>query len=304
MALTTLPVLRPTTELATSERVLPGTRRVLGFFVGFTLLATWQLLVVGAFSDAYFAWTITGRLTSGFLGAAYAAGFVLAVLALRQQDWRDVRVAFLTVAVFTGLTLVPTLQHLHKFHIFDGGGIARLAAWVWLAVYVLIPLACLVVIVRQLGQPHVRERMRHPLPRWLIGVLAVQGVVLALVGGVLFVQGGLVHHFAEGTLAFWPWPLMPLGAQVIGAWLLALAVATGLTLVADDLRRLQVPAATYAAFGLFQLLVLARYAGQTRPDHAGTWLYAGVLASVVLTGAYGCWASSRSIRSGGVGPAA
>ena len=88
--------------------VLIPTRRVFVAFAALTLLATYQLLVVGAFTDRYFAWTISIRPTSAFLGAAYAAGFVLAVLALRRDRWRDVRVAMITVTVFTVLTLIPT----------------------------------------------------------------------------------------------------------------------------------------------------------------------------------------------------
>ena len=84
-----------------------------------TLLATNQLMVVADFTDRFFAWTISVRPNSAFLGAAYAAGFVLSVLALRRHRWRDVRVALLTVTVFTVLTLVPTLLHLHRLHLME-----------------------------------------------------------------------------------------------------------------------------------------------------------------------------------------
>ena len=104
-----------------------GTRRVFVAFAVLTPLATNQLLVVATFTDRFFAWTITVRPTSAFLGAAYAAGFVLAILALRQNRWRDVRVALVTVTVFTVLTLIPTLIHLHIFHLLYGG----LGATVW-----------------------------------------------------------------------------------------------------------------------------------------------------------------------------
>ena len=60
-------------------------------------------------------------------------------------------------------------------------------------------------------------------------------------------------------MSFWPWRLMPLGAQVIGAWLLALAVATALVIRERDLDRMLVPAVTYTAFGVFQLVVALRY---------------------------------------------
>jgi hypothetical protein len=278
----------------TSGGVLTGTRRVLIAFSVLTLLATNQLLVVASYSDRYFAWTISVRPTSAFLGAAYAAGFVLAVLALRRHRWRDVRVALVTVTVFTVLTLVPTLIHLHTFHLMDGGFVARVAAWFWLAVYLVIPVACVAVMVDQQRQPTTgSNQVRRPMPHWLTVLLAVQGGTLLMVGTTLFVGGATVHHFPADAMSFWPWRLTPLGAQVVGAWLVALAVAAALTIWERDLARLLVPAATYTAFGVFQLLVFLRYRAQVRPDYPWTWAYVAVLASIVVTGAYGCWAAMR-----------
>jgi hypothetical protein len=276
-----------------ADRVLPATRKVLVAFAVLTLLATNQLLVVGSFTDRYFAWTISVRATSAFLGAAYAAGFVLSVLALRQDRWRDIRVPVVTVTVFTLLTLVPTVIHLHIMHLWNGGWGARMAAWVWLAIYVLIPIACIAVVVLQWRQPTEVASVARPMPRWLIGILAVQWLVLLGAGGAMFVGAARVHHLAADAMSFWPWPLMPLGAQVMAAWLLALAVATALAIWQRDLDRLLVPAATYAAFGLFQLLVALRYWNQVRPDYAWGWLYIAVLASIALSGLYGCWAATR-----------
>jgi hypothetical protein len=281
------------TRPAVADRVLPATRKVLIAFAVLTLLATNQLLVVGSFTDRYFAWTISLRATAAFLGAAYAAGFVLSVLALRQDRWRDVRVPLVTVTVFTMLTLVPTIVHLHVVHLWDGGWGTRVAAWVWLTIYILVPVACTAVVLLQWRRPAVPTTVARPMPRWLIGVLVVQGLILLGVGGAMFLGAARVHHLPTGAMSFWPWPLMPLGAQVIGAWLLALAVAVALVIWQRDLDRLLVPAVTYAAFGLFQLLVALRYWSQIRPDYAWGWAYLGVLASIAAVGLYGCWAATR-----------
>ena len=281
------------TRPAVADRVLPATRKVLVAFAVLTLLATNQLLVVGSFTDRYFAWTISLRATSAFLGAAYAAGFLLSVLALRQDRWRDIRVPLVTVTVFTVLTLVPTVVHLHVVHLWNGGLGAQVAAWVWLAIYVLVPIACLTVVVLQWRQPAPVATISRPMPPRLIAVLVVQGLTLLGVGGAMFLGAARVHHLPTEAMGFWPWPLMPLGAQVIGAWLLALAVAVALVIWQRDLDRLLVPAVTYAAFGLFQLLVALRYWNQVRPDYAWGWLYLGVLASIAVVGLYGCWAATR-----------
>jgi hypothetical protein len=277
----------------TSDGVLVATRRVFVAFAVLTLLATNQLLVVGAYTDRYFAWTISLRATSAFIGAAYAAGFVLSVLALRQKRWRDVRVALVTVTVFTVLTLLPTLIHLHIFHLRDGDLVARLAAWIWLAIYVVIPFACLAVVIKQSRRPRRLDPARRPMPRWLTSLLAVQGGTLFLVGGAMFLGAAQVHHLPEGAMSFWPWRLMPLGAQVIGAWLIALAVAAALAIAERDLSRLLVPAATYTAFGVFQLLVALRYWTQVRSDYQWGWAYVALLISIAATGAYGCWVATR-----------
>lgn len=278
---------------AASGGVLKATRLVLIAFAVLTLLATNQLLVLAAHSDRYFAWTISLRPTSAFLGAAYAAGFVLAVLALRRQRWRDVRVALVTVTVFTVLTLVPTLIHLHILHLMDGGFVARAAAWFWLAVYVVVPIACLTVVINQQRQQPATgsDHIRRPMPNWLTLLLAGQGSILLAVGAALFLGGAAVHHLPADAMSFWPWKLTPLGAQVISAWLIALAVAAALTIWERDLTRLLVPAATYTAFGVFQLLVFIQNWAEVRSDYPWSWAYVGMLASIVVTGAYGCWAA-------------
>ena len=131
------------------DRLQAGTRVLLLAFTAFTLLAAISLLVLGGHTDTFFAWTIRSRPNASFLGAAYVAGFVLSVLALRQHSWIRVRVAVVTVTAFTILTLISTLEHLHRLHLMTGGASARLAAWVWLGVYLLIPVAGLTVVVRQ-----------------------------------------------------------------------------------------------------------------------------------------------------------
>ena len=44
--------------------------------------------------------SLASPLTAAFLGAGYAAGFVLVVLGLRARSWAEARAAVVTVAVF------------------------------------------------------------------------------------------------------------------------------------------------------------------------------------------------------------
>jgi hypothetical protein len=121
---------------------------VLVVFAVFTVLAAILLLVFTSSTHRFFAWPIHAESTAAFLGAGYAAGFVLSVLALRQDRWSRLRVAMVTVSAFTVLTLIATLLHGHVFHLAAGDPVARFAAWVWLVVYLTIPVACLVVVRR------------------------------------------------------------------------------------------------------------------------------------------------------------
>lgn len=259
--------------------VLPGTRRLLYLFCALTALAFVALFVLAAYTDRYFAWTISPPATAAFLGAAYAAGFVLVVLSLRERTWSRVRVPFVTVLVFTVVTLVATLLHLEAFHFDASGVVARPAAWFWLAVYVVVPLGMLVMLVAQerLPQPDLPGHL--PLPRGLAAVLAVQGAVFLVVGAVLFAA-------PDTQTALWPWPLTPLTARTVAAWLLAFGVGTVLALVDRDLARLELAAVAYAVFGALEVVVLLMYADVVRWGSPATWGYLVLAASTVLSGGY------------------
>ncbi|MGY1695183.1 hypothetical protein ACI780_09740 [Geodermatophilus sp. SYSU D00814] len=268
-----------------------GARRLLTAFALLTALATHQLLVQGGHTDRQWAWTIQARPTAAFLGAAYAAGLVLSVLSLRQRSWERVRVAVGTVTAFTVLTLAATYWHAHRLHLTAADPGARAAAWVWVAVYLTVPVCGVVVLVRQRGSRG-PGAVRSSMPVWLRWVLAAQGVALGSVGAVLFALGLTLHHGTHPMAGFWPWPLTPLSAQVVGAWLIALAVGAGLVIRERDLGRLRVPAIAYAAFGAFQWAVLLRYQDEMRGGPS-LWVYGALLTVVVATGAYGWWAVGR-----------
>ncbi|NEK56479.1 hypothetical protein GCU56_01135 [Geodermatophilus sabuli] len=269
--------------------VRPGTRWLLRAFLSLTTLAVLALVLLPG-AHHQFAWSIHMELTAAWLGAAYASGSLLSLLALRRNGWHEVRIAVVTVATFTWLTLVATLVHTHKLNLMSGTLPGRLAAWVWLAVYLVVPVACWVLVSRQ-DRDHVRSRVLHrPMPRSLAGLLGAQGVVLAAAGTVLFLGGLTVHHESEAVTRFWPWDLMPLSSQVIGAWLIALGLGAALVIRDRDLSRLRVPAAAYTAFGVLQLGVLVGHRADVEAGDPWLWAYVAVLAVVVGTGGFGWWA--------------
>ena len=87
--------------------------------------------------------------------------------------------------------------------------LAKGAAWFWLAVYVVLPLAMLVLLVVQERAPGGDPPARHPVPGVLRAALGVESAVLLAVG---------VPLYAVPTTAttLWPWELTPFTARVDG----------------------------------------------------------------------------------------
>jgi hypothetical protein len=294
---------RAVSRTGPADQVEPGTRLLLRCFVGLTLLAVLALLVFSSRTDEDFAWSIRLEVTAAFLGAAFAAGCLLSLLSLRQRRWTRIRVPVVTVAVFTAISSAATLVHHHRLHLADGSAPARAAAWLWLVVYLVVPVACVLVIGRQERGPARPEASPRPLPRWLNVLLAAQGVVLTTAGAVLFLGCLTVHHEAKAITHFWPWALTPLSGQIIGAWLIAFGVAAGLAIRERDLSRLLIPAVAYTVFGVLELLVLLRFRGLVRAGDPWLWVYVALLLTAVGTGGYGWWAATRRPPPGGAGSA-
>ncbi len=274
-----------------------GTRRLLIAFAVLTLLAVLQLLLLADVADRYWAWTIRTELTAAFLGAAYGGGFVLSVVALRQREWSRIRLPVLTVTVFTWLTAAATFIHLHRLHLTSGGPVARVVAWVWLAVYVVVPVVGVLVVRRQERRRVRAEPVLRPLSDALTVALAIEGALFLAAGVLLFGGGWSVHHSEpRSAAAFWPWALTPLSAQIIGAWLIALSVAAALAIVQGDVGRQLVAATTYTAFGVFEFVAVTWYWPQLNRHDAWLWAYLAFLAAVVLTGALGIRAARRHGR--------
>ena len=158
----------------------------------------------------YWAWTIKSPLTAAFFGAGYLSAAVALGLAARAPSWERARIVAVAAFTLTSLALVATLLDLDTFA-FGEGGLTEAVAWVWLAVYVALPPAVLVAFILQ--ERLVRETAEDPaaLPASRL-VCAVTGAVIVLLGIGLFADWSWL-------VARWPWPLPPLPARVVGAWL-------------------------------------------------------------------------------------
>jgi hypothetical protein len=266
------------------RRLVPAMRALLVVFAVLTALAVGSLFVLADQTDETFAWTIQPPLTAAFLGAGYAAGCVLVVLSLRDGVWARTRVPMLTILVFVVLTLVATLVHVNRMHFDDDFGglplLPKVAAWFWLAVYVVVPVGMVVLIWWQERAPGDDPAPRHPVPRPLRAALAVESTVLLVVGAALFVVP------ATAT-TLWPWALTPFTGRVIAAWLVAFGVATALAAVAGDLGRLRTAAIAYTVFGVLVAVAVVRFSGAVTWSGLATWGFAVLVVAVIGTGAAG-----------------
>lgn len=277
-------------DLSPSIRPLTnGMRGLLLVFGLLTLLAVGVLYILAESTNRYFAWTVLPPVTAAFLGGGFGAGFVLVLLTRRERAWANARVGVLTILLFVVLTLLATLLHLDRFHFSAPGAIARFAAWFWLIVYVIVPLAMIAVLARQVRVPGSDPPRQRALPRWITWLIGLQAMVMVVLGTGLFLV-------PQAVRTVWPWALTPLTGRAIGAWLIALGVGAALAIREQDLLRLRAAVAAYAVFGALQLGALARFADQVRWGVAG-WAYTLVAISVLIVGLGGWMAASGISRN-------
>lgn len=272
--------------------VVAPVRVLLGLAAALVFLAGLQLFVFPLRTAEWFAWTIGAPMTAVFLGAAYWSAGVLEVAGARSHEWGRAGLAVWPVFVFTTLTLVVSLVHLHSFHLGSKHPTsARVVTWGWLAIYALVPIGLLVAARIQAAtrpspagtttnRTEPAATTRRPLPTGLRVLLAALAVVLLATGVALLALP------VTAVAGLWPWPLTPLTAHAIGAWLVGLGWAAGQAYLINDVAWVQPLAQAGVAFLLLAGLALARYGEAlewTRPAAAG------FVAVLVGLGAAGFW---------------
>ena len=262
-------------------------------FRGSSLLAliAGLLLFAGATrTEDYFSWTIEPAQTAAFLGAAYWAAAVLFSWAARQRHRERIWIAALPEATVAVLLLIATQLHLDKFH-------DDLFGYFWVAVYAIAAPVLIYLIAATHSAPGAEAGPVLPLPPWLRLVLALQATVFAIYGIGLFVS-------PSGFDGAWPWPLTPLTARAIAAFLLGFAMAAAIAVRGNSLRRLRGAALTYAVLGALELLAAVLHSSDFR-DAAALPGFLAFFATVLAAGLAGALlnpaaqpTSSRSAFSG------
>jgi hypothetical protein len=267
-------------------------RVVLMVFLALAGLAFILLYLRSGHTDREFAWTIRPFITAAFLGAGYGAGCVLVAASLRRRPWAEVRVGIGIVLVFSAMILVMTLLHLERFHLAAAnGGIARFAAWVFLAVYVFVPTVGTWLFVRERRLAGPQPPGGSTLPGWFKVAITAQGGIMIVFGTALYVAPWV---FAPA----WPWPLTSLSAQAVGSWLVPIGLGNLAVLREGDLRRARVPALTSVAYGLLQLGAVVRYSDQVQWREVSAWVWVALLISMIITGGYDLLATAGGTAEG------
>jgi hypothetical protein len=272
---------------ATTRTVIPGMRVLLYVFWANTVSAGILLYILAEETDTLFAWTIEPPLSAAFLGAGYAAGFVLVLLTVRERPWANARIAILTIFEFAVLTLIVTLIHLDRFHLDASELSAQISAWLWLGIYIVVPPWMAILIYLNSRAPGEDPPVVRPIPPWLTGLLAIEGGAMVAAGLALMID-------PEWVAGGWPWQLTPLTGRAIAAWLLALGIAAFQAIWERDMIRLRAATLTYAVFGVLQYVAMLRFNDDVRWEEPGTWVYIAVLAGLIFTGLYGRFSTSES----------
>jgi len=275
---------RPATDRSASPSpyrlVQPGMRAILWIGAFLTFVAGASLYLLTERTDRYFAWTIKVPMSAAFLGAFYFTACVMACASARQREWSRARVGVPGVTAFLWLTLIATLLHLSLFHLHAGSGTARGAAWAWLAIYVLDPIALSILWFLQVRVPGRDRPSERPLPAWYRVTLVLESFLLVLVGITLFVAPSAAPHV-------WPWPLTPLTSRMSAAWLLGLGITAGTAAGENDWRRIRPAVAGLIALVAFQSIALMRFGGDVLWSAPIAWAYAAALGVNLVLGVVG-----------------
>jgi hypothetical protein len=241
-----------------------------------------QLFILSEQTDQFFAWTIKPPLTAAFLGACYWSTLFLMFLSAWEPAWARARVAGPATWIFSTLTLLLTLLHLDRFHL------DSIFGWVWVAVYISVPLVLGTLLVRQQFLVRQPDPPRGaPLARWLQISLGIQGGVMVALGIAMFIA-------PVETGKLWPWMLTALTGRAVAAWLIGWGVAILHGLWENSWSRVHNLMIAYTWLGILLLAALVRYPGTPDWGAVNSWLYLLFVVSILAVGALGWWAAHRA----------
>src|SRR5205085_6201173 len=158
-------------------------------------------------------WTIQSTMTAMLMGAGYGSALYFFVRVLTGRRWHEVSLGFIPTTVFTWMMLGATLLHWDKFR--HGSFPFLLWFWIYLLTPLLVPGAWL---LNRPHDPRVALAGDVVLPRWMRLAAAVAGAGMAGVAAWMYVA-------PSSAIGVWPWPLTPLTARAVAAFVALPAMA-------------------------------------------------------------------------------
>jgi hypothetical protein len=187
-------------------------RRGQRIFFAVICAAALLVAVLGLFKPDYlasiFTWVELPPLHARFVGAIYAFGAVFMLMCLLARYQAEVRWGVQMIGVWTGALLVISLMNLRAFDF------TRLPVWIWFASYTIYPIISLWMTIRQPQMMQAGELPGSALSGWAKGYLQIQGILFAILAGMLFASPVLMTRL-------WPWDVSPRLAQMYAGPLLS-----------------------------------------------------------------------------------
>jgi hypothetical protein len=257
------------------HEILPASKALLAAIAILVLLAGIQLCIYGRETHIYFAWTISSPLVAALIGSGYWAALVALLVAWRDLTWHHIAGAAPSTFTPTLLLFLATLLHWDRFHFSSPVLITWLAAWIWLAVYVLAPvLATWAAVVE-------RRRAGRPKPLGASLALSIE-VGFAVVAIIAAAVGAALWLAPQAVAPIWPTPLTPLLARALGSVILSIAAGSAMVALAGDYYRARVAIHGLGAVAALQLVSIWRFAGDMAWSRPSAMIYVGVLVCLAV----------------------
>jgi hypothetical protein len=239
-----------------------------------------QVTLLSEHTETYWAWTIALPISAIFIGASFLATAVLFAWGLSQREWIRVRAVVSGGPFVTVGLLVATLRHVDEFH----GAVGV----IWVEAYVFAVPAFFAAGVHQLLVRGRDRPVEARMPEWLRALLGLQAVAMLAWGVLLFARP---HHAG----AVWAWPLAPLAAEAIAAWLLGIGASAAYISMRGD--RADMPGASLSYIVLGAMWIGgAIFAGDAFHNALDAVLYMVFAAGVIVVGTAGALLSYREGR--------
>jgi hypothetical protein len=179
-------------------------------FYGVICAAALLVAILGLFFPEYlasiFTWMVLPPLHARFVGAIYLFGAVFMAGCLAAKTQAEVRWAVQMIGIWTGMLFIISLLNLEVFDL------KLLPVQIWFASYIIYPLISIWMTWQ--GSTPTAELAGSPLPAWSKRFLFIQGIVVILLGGLLFLMPAFMS-------SVWPWKVTPALAQMYAGPLLS-----------------------------------------------------------------------------------